>query len=536
MSSKSNQKAITEWCSDQLHDLVGFADSALSRYLVHVASSARSSEDIKRVLLEGNVQASPEKLGGFCSALLRKCQPQRQKTSERKTASTNADWVKKAETYSLLDDQDLELDAFVPSKKESKKEKNRKTSKEADATDDSRRRRLKEAKRHRRKRDNSSGESSEEDAPHESDKRKLTSVQDRRENRRKRIKDENETKTALSATERAELEREKDLRERDEFVQRLLERDKTKTKDKTKKDAEPEESEDAYRKRIDLEQRLAKGEEVVGADGKVLTLERLRTESRRAYLKKRQEREVTLLKQSLQDEEELFRGAKLTEAERKRIALSKRILGMVEENDDEQGKEDGFYRLPDEYSSRDTKGSQDNALLTSRYVEPKLEKSEQELWEESQTKKAAAVARGNKKSSRDEKEYELVFDDQIDFVMQETNKGYDRRDKKKKGVEEESSRSEKDVKQEEDFKPLTEHEKILAGRKKLPVYPYREEFLAAVKDHQILVLVGETGSGKVSGSVAFYPTICLSNQSCLTQSLLGHFAQSTDNANSAISS
>jgi pre-mRNA-splicing factor ATP-dependent RNA helicase DHX16 len=44
---------------------------------------------------------------------------------------------------------------------------------------------------------------------------------------------------------------------------------------------------------------------------------------------------------------------------------------------------------------------------------------------------------------------------------------------------------------------LTEHEKILAGRKKLPVFPYREEFLAAVKEHQILVLVGETGSGKV---------------------------------------
>ena len=45
-------------------------------------------------------------------------------------------------------------------------------------------------------------------------------------------------------------------------------------------------------------------------------------------------------------------------------------------------------------------------------------------------------------------------------------------------------------------KPLTKHEKMIEGRKKLPVYPYREEFLAAVKDHQVLILVGETGSGK----------------------------------------
>eukprot|EP01083_Nonionella_stella_P214232 772023_1 len=47
-------------------------------------------------------------------------------------------------------------------------------------------------------------------------------------------------------------------------------------------------------------------------------------------------------------------------------------------------------------------------------------------------------------------------------------------------------------------KTLTKHQKILVGRKKLPVFPYREEFLAAVKDHQVMILVGETGSGKTT--------------------------------------
>ena len=35
-------------------------------------------------------------------------------------------------------------------------------------------------------------------------------------------------------------------------------------------------------------------------------------------------------------------------------------------------------------------------------------------------------------------------------------------------------------------------------RKSLPVYAYREEIIAAVKEHQVLIIVGETGSGKTT--------------------------------------
>jgi pre-mRNA-splicing factor ATP-dependent RNA helicase DHX15/PRP43 len=40
--------------------------------------------------------------------------------------------------------------------------------------------------------------------------------------------------------------------------------------------------------------------------------------------------------------------------------------------------------------------------------------------------------------------------------------------------------------------------KILDMRKNLPVWKQREEFLKVVNSHQVVVLVGETGSGKTT--------------------------------------
>ncbi|MED6175113.1 Pre-mRNA-splicing factor ATP-dependent RNA helicase DEAH1 [Stylosanthes scabra] len=41
-------------------------------------------------------------------------------------------------------------------------------------------------------------------------------------------------------------------------------------------------------------------------------------------------------------------------------------------------------------------------------------------------------------------------------------------------------------------------EALKEERRKLPIYPYREELLQAISDHQVLVIVGETGSGKTT--------------------------------------
>jgi len=438
---------------------------------------------------------------------------------------TNADWVKSAANYDLLDDEKptrVPVEAKKPAPAPAPRNEpppqitiqKDKVKKEKRSKDDKR--------SSRRRRADLSSSSSEDEHAHENVRTKYEqNVETRRQNRDKRRQRSRSTSSNedngfegtnhiseaedeyLTEQQKVDREREMDIKERDEFAKRLLDRDSNKT---SKPNAEKDDGAD-HLKRVDMEQRLAKGETVYDeTTGDEITLASLREESRRSYLKKRTEREITLLERELADEEEMFDAEKLTGAERNRLALRKEVLKLAKGDSQKDEKDNGFYRLPDDYEELEgrTKAEKDSALLKSRYVEEKYEKSEQQLWEEEQTKKAS-VGYGKKGKRKDEKAYDLVFDDHIDFVMTDKNKGYDNRKKKsgrrRRGGDDDSASSRSMSLEREETaiaveKPLTAHEKILIGRKKLPVFPYREEFLSAVKDHQIMILVGETGSGK----------------------------------------
>lgn len=337
----------------------------------------------------------------------------------------------------------------------------------------------------------------------------------REELRRKKKKpDDEEAKMSnLTAEERADLEREKDKRERDEFAKRLVEKDKKKQRgldDSDSDDSRRMEEKEAKRmerlkKREDRDRRLARGEAVVldsddEGDGskkkKAISISDMRAESRRAYLQKRTKRELELLERELQDEEEIIAklggSSKMTEEEKRELQLKRDILRMAREhghveNDEAEAakKPDGFYRLPEDYDEGDesgkkkTRAQKGEELLTSRYVEPKQEKSEQQLWEEGQTQMAAGLSRHKKKKRSGEEEddddkYDFVFEEeQIDFVCVDTNKGYDNRKKQPPKKDEASVEAMDEDEKALEIRPATKHEKILEGRKKLPVYPYR---------------------------------------------------------------
>jgi pre-mRNA-splicing factor ATP-dependent RNA helicase DHX16 len=492
----TTSKEVSSWCSDKLHDLLGFADTALASYLISVArkSKVHPVDSVLEVLEEGGCRAALDQQQAFASDLVQRVKGTNSATTSQTPQVNNADLVKAASKYKLLDLKAVEDHEDGVALRESKTKKG--GIKGTKTPNESLQDRKGDRKRHYRTADSNGDKDFDDEGTlaensagrGESSVIYLNSRKRRHQDSRDHEKVNVEEKSALTAEEIAELERERDIRERDEMVQRMFDRDRKSTKQKVQTEQQDEECE----KRVETEQRLLKGEVLVDEKtGTTMSLERLREQSRRAYLKKREERELTLLKKSLEDEQVLFKGAKLTKAEKKRIEISKQILSVVDERGKSDDKHDGFYHLPDELDTKESKASQDEALLTSRYVEPKREKTEGEVWEESQTRKAV----GYKKTSTKVDEYELVFEDQIDFVLQETAKGYDKRDEKhvsKMKIERQAEKGHPET------RPVTEHDKILAGRKRLPVYPYRKEFLAAVKEHQVLILVGETGSGKTT--------------------------------------
>jgi len=517
-----SKKEKETWCSDELHTLLGYTDGALASYLTSIATSSTSPHSILQVLKEGGVVSSnDDKMMDFAKRLHGVCRDDTKKKVISRTTTTHADMIRKAAAYDLIEEED---DAVLPLKKKTNVKKSKVKAPKEEIQKDTKKDKKNKAdaareRKRRRRRDFNEDSTSdeEEDDGHVATERHYHPRRRRRRQRQEESddissdsdsssssKDETAQNQNLTPAEKAELDRIKDLRERDEFIKRLTSRDSTTPNKSNKEDRQKE-----LQKRLQDEQRLAAGETIIinEQSGKTLSLDKIREQSRRVYLKKRTERELTLLERELQEEEELFQDVNLTEKERKEKELKRQILQMAKESkrskeqeeEEEDYKQSGNYYFPqDEMKDvSKTKAEKDAALLTSRYVESKGEKSEQELWEESQAKKAAILA-GGKEKKKKEKEYELVFEEQIDFVMEGTKKGYDHR---KRDKQEDVAPPKKKEEEEEGnyaIKPITKHEKLLAGRKKLPVYPYRTEFLAAVKHHQVLVLVGETGSGKTT--------------------------------------
>lgn len=106
--------------------------------------------------------------------------------------------------------------------------------------------------------------------------------------------------------------------------------------------------------------------------------------------------------------------------------------------------------------------------------------SEQKKWEAEQL--ASARFQFGAKDAKAKEEYDLLLEDQIDFIQALTMDGSkDSKDKSKKELS------------EVERKKLS----IQETRESLPVFPFKDDLIAAVREHQVLIIEGETGSGKV---------------------------------------
>ena len=276
----------------------------------------------------------------------------------------------------------------------------------------------------------------------------------------------------------------KDQAERDEFARRLALKDAERTKKLVEDRSSTKEGKEVARRRALAEDAAARQ----------AAMPDLRERSRQEYLKKREAERLALLRKQVREEtEELRSNPRLTRREKDEFAKNREVLRIAEERLNIDDHRDG-YVMPEDYITE--KGKIDRKkkeeALYKRYVDKdehgqERYVTEQEEWEREQTAKAKAQISQSERV--DEGQYDYVFDDaqKINFVV--------------------------DARLESDGKPLSREQRALQEqlkaaeakaysiedtRKSLPIYTFRDDLLKAISEYQVLIIVGETGSGKTT--------------------------------------
>ncbi|KAK9390675.1 P-loop containing nucleoside triphosphate hydrolase protein [Lipomyces mesembrius] len=277
-----------------------------------------------------------------------------------------------------------------------------------------------------------------------------------------------------SAVDDAEEARRRDIAERDELAERLRTRDI----DAQKRDdrSSNENSEVARRRRL-----------VEDSAARDAALPDLRVRSREVYLGRREQQKLEELRQQVKDDELLFRGVKLTQEQKDQIEYNKRILQIAEERMQIDTKYQG-YEIPEDYITEKGKISRKKKkeAMYRRYTEAPDRKrkalTDEAQWEEEQARRA--TARVKKEVAEEQVHYDFVNDDsqRIDFLEE---------------VSEMLSKEQEEL--NASLKQADEHAFSMEQvRKSLPIYRYRDDLLEAFDNFQIVIIVGETGSGKTT--------------------------------------
>jgi pre-mRNA-splicing factor ATP-dependent RNA helicase DHX16 len=287
--------------------------------------------------------------------------------------------------------------------------------------------------------------------------------------------DDEKVEVRSSKVQIDDKERLKDIEERDQFAERLRNRDEDHTKRKMDQQSQKVIEEAAKRLKLEKEDRKK-------------VVPKLREESRQVYLKTREEQKLVELEQEIKDEEYLWADVELTEAEKERIRRKKETLEIAK-----QYKEADKLEKADRYYIPTDKKDADKSKHHDKYAEDIKEKGpnfEQRKWEEERTN-AAIMTFGSRdakeKHSKTEKTYEYLLEDEITFVQSLRIPGKNEKKNKEYATD-----------LEEETKSRSAQKTLQDTRKSLPIYQYRNDLLDAIKDNQIIVIEGETGSGKTT--------------------------------------
>lgn len=272
-----------------------------------------------------------------------------------------------------------------------------------------------------------------------------------------------------SDDEEKEALREEDIRERDAYAKRLREREEEQTKKKIKTEPPTKTTERSQS-----------------------SIEELRKTSRRDYLDKRKDAKVEELKAEIRDYEYLFKDVKLSEREKRELEHKKKTLQLALAHEEARKLEslDRYY-MPTGKSEDTTKTDRYSEDLRHSDDKHNVQKSERQQWEDDVIHTALPhFGSRDKEAKSNKKTYDYILDEEIQFVQQLTIPG----------VQEILSQQEKDRSKSSaaEDESKAKHRKIQEARKTLPIYRFRNDLMKAIREHQVLIIEGETGSGKTS--------------------------------------
>nr|XP_046255997.1 pre-mRNA-splicing factor ATP-dependent RNA helicase DHX16 [Scatophagus argus] len=440
--------SLEQWVNDRLHDILGLSDRYVSQFIIGIARKASSPQDfVSRLEQTGTIDIDQSVIA-FTQELFDKI-PRKQVVEKpsRAVEREAIEMERKNKTYTLLEDSDSDGDA-VMEKQKGKKSKDKERGNK---------------RKHIRQKKES--ESSSED---EAAKRVNSDIRDQ-----KSVKKEEEEEEEW---EKEERERQQDIEERDAFAERVKQRDK----DKTRSIAERTDKK-AYE---EAQKRLKMAE-----DDQKNVLPELRKRSRWEYLKKRESEKLEDLEAEIKDEEYLFSTDEMTEREKKELEYKRTLRDLAKDykkaGAKEQDERKNRYYMPEEKRSKEV--PQKDLELEETPMELG---GEQGRWEEERLK-TASLSFGAKKEreqrmKREQEKYQLILeeDEMIDFVSTAiTMKG---------------TLTEKDQEAPALSQAELNRQSMQEVRRSLPIFPYRDDLLAAIHEHQVLVIEGETGSGKTT--------------------------------------
>jgi pre-mRNA-splicing factor ATP-dependent RNA helicase DHX16 len=222
------------------------------------------------------------------------------------------------------------------------------------------------------------------------------------------------------------------------------------------------------------------------------TITKIRTISRQTYLHKRELQKINELRQEIQDDERLFLdlGIALSRKELRDLNYKREVLALVMDQKSRIYKES---RDIQEFSSQDNNDEEKlfkDEIVTDKVISNLENKDdfqrEVEDWDTVQ-KQRSYKSFNLPMQSKSNNINPFVFERQIDII---SNKVFDdnliSKDKRKliSGENYQTSSMQKT--------------KLHIMKEKMPMFPHKNQILNSIENFQILIIVGETGSGKTT--------------------------------------